>query len=184
VYQLGYRAGAAGVLTWSVAAYLHDWDRLRSGTAVPVVLENRIEGPVYGAEAWATWQVMAPWRLSGGVTALRKDLRLEAGSTDPLGVANPVLANDPGEQWTLRSSHTFAARHEADVMLRRVGALPTPAVPAYTAVDARYGWRLREDLELSLVGRNLFDERHPEFNAAPGRSELQRGIFLHVRWSH
>ena len=26
-------------------------------------------------------------------------------------------------------------------MVRRVAALPEPAVPAYTAVDARYGWR-------------------------------------------
>jgi hypothetical protein len=32
-------------------------------------------------------------------------------------------------------------------------------------------------VKLSLVAQNLLDESHPEFNAAPGRSELERGVF-------
>ena len=34
----------------------------------------------------------------------------------------------------------------------------------------RYGWKLRRDLELSLVGQNLFDKKHAEYGAAPARS--------------
>ncbi len=109
---------------------------------------------------------------------MRKRLRLEPGSTDPVGTANPQLANDPGHQWMLRSSLTLGARHELDAMVRRVARLPNPAVPAYTAVDARYACRPRPHLELSLVAQNLFDASHPEFNAAPARSEFERGVFL------
>jgi iron complex outermembrane receptor protein len=184
VFQLGYRAQLASVLTWSVTAFRHDWDKLRSATALPVFFENRIEGPVYGVETWASWQPLSVWRLSGGLTTLRKDLRLELGSSDPLGPRNPQLADDPERQWMLRSSLTLWRMHELDAVVRHVGALPTPIVPAYTAVDARYAWRLRPDLEVFLLGQNLFDRTHPEFNAAPGRSEFERGVFVGARWSH
>jgi iron complex outermembrane receptor protein len=183
VFELGYRARPIGVLTGSVTAFLHQWDRLRSGTAPPVIIENRIEGPVYGVEGWAAWQVTRAWRLSGGATALRKRLRLEPGSTDPVGTRNPQLANDPGHQWMLRSSLGLGRRHDLDAAVRRVGALPNPSVPAYTAVDARYAWRPRPDLELSLVAQNIFDRSHPEFGAAPGRSEIERDVSLRARWS-
>jgi iron complex outermembrane recepter protein len=184
VTQAGYRTRIAQVLTWSVTAYRHDWTRLRSATAPPVFFENKIEGPAYGLETWATWQALRAWRVSGGVTLLRKALRLEPGSTDMLGPENPSLSNDPGEQWMLRSSFTPWRTHDIDLLVRRVGALPHPIVPAYTAVDVRYGWRLRPDVELAVLGQNVFDRRHPEFNALPGRSEFERGVSVQMRWSH
>jgi iron complex outermembrane receptor protein len=183
VIQIGYRARTAGVLTWSVTAFHHQWDKLRSATAPPVFFENRIEGPVYGVEGWASWQVLSAWRLSGGLTTLRKELRLEPGSTDPQGPHNPQLSNDPDQQWMLRSSLTPWAHHEVDAMVRHVGALPNPSVPAYTAVDVRYAWRVRPDLELSLLGQNLFDRRHGEFNPPASRREFERGLFLRAVWS-
>ena len=182
VFEVGYRGVPVRRLSLSVTGFRHGWDRLRSGTAVPVVIENRIEGPVYGVEGWATWFVADRWRVSGGFSALHKDLRLEPGSTDPVGVANPQLANDPGRHWMARSSLTLG-RHDLDAMVRHVGGLPTPPVPSYTAVDARYALQLRNDLELSLLARNLFDRAHPEFGAAPGRSELGRELLLRARWS-
>jgi iron complex outermembrane recepter protein len=183
VIEGGYRGQPLSVLTTSVTVFLHAWDRLRSGTALPVIIENRIEGPVYGLEAWGTWQATRAWRVSGGLTTFRKRLRLEQGSTDPVGTSNPQLANDPGHQWLLRSSFNFWTSHELDSMVRRVAVLPNPRVPAYTAVDMRYAWRVRPGLELSLLGQNLFDRSHPEFNAAPGRSEIERGVFLRAHWS-
>jgi iron complex outermembrane receptor protein len=184
VFEVGYRGRPLTVLTVSVTAFLQEWDRLRSGTAPPVIIENGIEGPVHGVEAWATWQPTPAWRLSGGLTALRKRLRLEPDSTDPVGTGNPQLANDPGHQWLMRSSLNLAVRHEVDATVRHVGALPNPAVPAYTAVDLRYAWRVHPDLELSLKGQNVFDRRHPEFGAGPRRSEIERGLLVRARWSH
>jgi iron complex outermembrane receptor protein len=183
VMQVGYRARTANVLTWSVTAFHHQWDKLRSATAPPVFFENKIEGPVYGVEGWASWQVLSAWRLSGGLTALRKELRLEPGSADPQGPQNPQLSNDPDQQWMLRSSLNPWANHELDAMVRHIGALPNPSVPAYTAVDVRYAWRVRPDLELSVLGQNLFDRRHGEFNPPASRREFARGVFSAARWS-
>ena len=69
-----------------------------------------------------------------------------------------------------------------ELSARRVGALPNPVVPAYTAVDARLGWRMTPTVELSLTGNNLVDPRHPEWGAAPGRAEMERSWFLKLLW--
>ncbi|HEY8521100.1 MAG TPA: TonB-dependent receptor [Gammaproteobacteria bacterium] len=182
VMEVGYRAEAFARLSYSLTAFRHDWDRLRSGTAVPAVLENRIEGPVEGLEAWATWRVTDAWALRAGLFTLDMDLRLEPGSTDPLGVANDTLANDPERQWSIGSSLDLARGLELDVTVRHVGSLPHPSVPHYTAVDARLGWRARRDLSLALVLQNLFDEGHPEFGPAPVHSEIPRSARLDVSW--
>jgi iron complex outermembrane receptor protein len=60
-----------------------------------------------------------------------------------------------------------------------VGALPNLAIPAYTRLDARLGYRPRSDFEISLAGQNLQGGRHAEFfsvgpypNARIGRSVM------------
>ena len=126
-------------------------------------------------------QPLPRWRLSGGATTLHKGLRLKAGSTDPTGPSE--LGNDPDYQWTLRSSFDLPRRQEFDVMVRRADALPTPNVPAYTAVDLRYGWRVNERVALSIAVRNLLDAAHPEFGAAADRSEIARSMLVQMRWS-
>jgi iron complex outermembrane receptor protein len=185
VFELGYRAQPSSRLSYSVTLFRHEWDRLRSGTTLPLLIQNKIEGPVYGVEAWAAWQVTQGWRLSGGLATLRKHLRLEPGSTDPVGPSNVTLANDPEFQWMLRSSLDLSPTQQLDVMVRRVGALPAPSVPEYTAVDLRYGWRVRPDLELSLAVQNLLDRWHSEFrpsNLQP--NEFERAFFVKLRWAH
>jgi iron complex outermembrane receptor protein len=64
-----------------------------------------------------------------------------------------------------------------------VDALPSPSVPAYTAVDLRYGWHIDDRIEISATVRNLLDAAHAEFNAAPDRSEIGRSMLLQLRWS-
>jgi iron complex outermembrane receptor protein len=182
VVELGYRAQPHAALSYSATLFRHDWDKVRSGTAIPVQLENRIEGDVYGFEAWANWRVTERWELSGGLNTLEKDLVLEPGSTDPAGVANPTLANDADFQWMLRSSLQLPLDLQLDLGVRRVDSLPNPRVPRYTAVDGRLAWARGRDLTLDLSVRNLFDAKHPEFEAAPNRSELPRTVLLTVDW--
>ncbi|HTE13467.1 MAG TPA: TonB-dependent receptor [Burkholderiales bacterium] len=181
VIELGYRAQPTSTFTYSVTAFHHIYDKLRSGQPAPFAnVENKMEGTANGIEAWATFQAARAWRLSGGFTTLHKHLRLKPGSTDPVGPS--ALGNDPDQQWMLRSAFNFTDRHEFDVMVRHVSSLPQPAVPAYTAADARFGWRASRDVEVSLTLQNLFDREHAEFGVAPGRSEYQRGVFLKLLW--
>jgi len=193
ILEVGYRGQPLSAVSFSITAFYHDYDHLRSlepapgGTCVSLaapgntcVLGNLIEGTSKGVEAWGAYQVMRAWRLSGGVVFLDLDLERKPGSLDPTG---PVaLGNDPAYQWQLRSSHNLTDKHELDILVRSIGALPGPDVPAYTAVDVRLGWRLIRDVELSLTLQNLFDSSHPEFGAPATRSEYQRGVFLKLSW--
>jgi iron complex outermembrane receptor protein len=182
VVEVGWRAQPSSVLTYSVTAFHNNWDRLRSGQLPPdAQVQNMIDGETFGVEAWATWQVTPSWRLTGGTTLLRERLRVQPGSTDPVGPS--ALGNDPTHQWTLRSAWELTPALEVDVSLRRTAALPDPAVPAYSAVDVRLGWQARSDLSLSLVARNLLDRQHPEFGAAAGRSEIARSLFVQATWA-
>lgn len=181
VYELGYRAQPTSAISVSATIFWNDWDKLRSGQPPPDArVQNMIDGTTHGAEIWATWQVTPEWRLSGGLTTLRENLRLKPGSTDPDGPSQ--LGNNPDHQWVLRSAFSLPLRQELDVAVRRVAALPLPAVPAYTAVDLRYGWRVSPSVEVSLTAQNLLDAEHAEFGVAPGRSEIGRSVLLRVKW--
>jgi iron complex outermembrane receptor protein len=181
VLEVGYRAEVSDRVTYSVTLFHHDWDKLRSGTSLPVQLENKIEGPVQGVEAWAAWRVTPSWQLSAGFNTVDKDLRLEPGSTDPVGVNNETLANDADYQWVMRSTTTLRHNVELDVRARHVESLPNPAVPAYTAVDATLLWPIRQRLSLLVGVENLFDPSHPEYGPAASRSELGRAAYVELR---
>jgi iron complex outermembrane receptor protein len=177
VFELGYRAQPVTSLSYSVTAFRHDWRHVRGATSppLPLFLDNSIRGLVNGVETWAAVQPVRSWRLSGGFTSLHEKLTAGPGN-------NAELANDPDQWWTLRSSHQPSDRQEFDLMVRRVGSLRLQGVPAYTAVDARWGWRVARDAELSLTLRNLLDREHAEFGAPPGRSEFGRSFFLKLLW--
>ena len=55
-------------------------------------------------------------------------------------------------------------------------------IPAYTELDARLSWHIRDSLEWSLVGRNLLDGVHPEIGAAPSRREIERSLHTKIDW--
>ena len=182
VVELGYRAQPRHDLNFSATLFRYGWDHLRSGQSPPnAQVQNQIDGSSYGLEAWGRWQALNWLQLSAGVDLLRKDLAAAPGSGDPTGPS--ALGNDPEQQWQLRASMQLPQQQSLELGLRRVGALPNPAVPAYTALDLSYIWNVRQGLELSVIGQNLADARHPEIDAYPARSEFARSVFVQLRWS-
>jgi iron complex outermembrane receptor protein len=181
-YELGYRAQPSTAWSWSITLFHEDYDRLRSvrPQAGGAVFANAIEGRSTGVETWATWRIHPRWKLAGGLTAMHERLRVKPGSLDVGGVA--ALGNDPSAWWSLRSLVDLTPQHEFDVTIRHVGALPNPAVPAYTAVDARLAWRPDPRWEIALVLQDLFDRAHPEWGVPGARAEIERGAFLRVQW--
>jgi iron complex outermembrane receptor protein len=181
VAEIGYREQLAAV-SWSLTAYYRDGDRLLSREPTPegFQVQNRIDDTTTGLEAWGTWRVLKSWRLTAGMVQQNKKLELENGSMSLGGTA--ALGNDPNNWWMLRSLLDITPLHEFDVMLRRVGSLASPHVPAYIAVDARFGWQVLDSLEFSVTGNNLVDPHHPEWGASPSRAELDRSVFAELLW--
>ena len=184
VFEVGYRDQPLPQATYSISLFHNIYDKLRSVEPAPgggVVLGNKMEGTANGLEAWGSYQAASNWRLSAGAFFLRQHLRLKPDSGDTNVSA---AGNDPAHQWLLRSSLDLSNSTELDIRVRRVGALPNPSVAAYTAVDVRYAWRLLRELELALVGPNLFASSHAEFGNAATRSELARGAYLKLKWNY
>lgn len=192
VYELGYRAQPASTVSYSATAFYSQYDGLRTreitpgGAAgiFPLVSGNKATGHTDGVEAWGGWRPVRAWRLSGGLVIQTQRLRLEPDSTDTNTATTgvPALGNDPSHYWTLRSSFDVSEDQQFDLAVRNVGALPNPATPAYTAVDARFGWRVRRDLEWSVLVQNLFDREHIEFGTPGTASEAARAVFLKAVW--
>src|SRR6266702_1160288 len=183
VFEVGYRAQPSPRATYSISLFHNIYDRLRSVepvSATSVVLGNKMEGTGDGIEAWGTYQAAKNWRLSAGGFFLRQRLRLKPDSGDTTGVS--AAGNDPKRQFMLRSSLNLPDSAELDVGIRYVAALPNPSVSAYTAVDIRVAWRLQRELELSVVGQNLFKPSHAEFVATNMNNEMARGGYVKLKW--
>lgn len=181
-YELGYRRrfGAGSV---SVSAYYNAYDELRSFETTPVgglplTFGNTMKGATYGVETWGNYLVTDWWRLSAGVNLMHKELSFMDGSRDIIGTQ--AAGNDPSYQFSLRSSVNLTPQLELDMGLRKVGALPNPAVPDYLSLDARIGWTVSRNLDLSVTASNLLDDRHPEFGPGLSRSDFGRSVYFAV----
>ncbi|MDB5772767.1 MAG: TonB-dependent receptor [Burkholderia sp.] len=185
VVEVGYRVQPTSDVTFSTTAFYAFYDKLRTiegnASGLDRVFSNKAEGRTRGLEMWGSWQATPDWRLSSGLVAQNIKTQLKPGSTDTSGTTG--LANsDPSHHWLLRSSYDISENKELDLTVRRVGSLRRPLVPAYTAMDVRFGWKLRQNLEFSVVGQNLLDPSHPELGGAPARSEFERSVFLKLLW--
>lgn len=181
-YELGYRAQPTPRASYSISTFYNVYDELRSLEPIgggAFVLGNKMEGETYGAELWGNYRLLDWWRLSAGYTYLKERLRFQADSGD---TALRGAGNDPAYQIAARSSMDLVHNLEFDATVRVIDSLPNPHVPGYTALDARLGWKVRKDLDISLIGNNLLDSHHPEFGAASASSDLGRTVYGRIQW--
>ena len=132
-----------------------------------------------GVEFTTSVQVAPWWQAHGSYAYHWKEFTFDPGSRDPTGGASE--ANDPNHLFKLRS-YMNAGPFEFDVFLRAVGALPQPAVDAYSEMDARLGWRVRPGWDLALIGTNLLSPRHLEFRAGTAPELYERAVSVRSTW--
>lgn len=185
-YELGYRVRVNERLSVGLAAFYNDYRRLigvgndvrfvpgtPAGTAESR-WRNNLEGETHGGEITVVALPLPTVRLTAGYALLLASIEGSA--------AAPTIENgSPRHQASLRAGWDFFANAGVDALLRHVSAIES--VPAYTTADLRLAWRLRPALELSLIGRNLFDDRHPEQASAPlaPAAEAPRGVMGRIR---
>jgi iron complex outermembrane receptor protein len=185
VFEIGHRAQASAMLTYSITLFHSRLDDLRGGRLAPgggVFISNEVKGTTSGIEAWALLQATDKWRLTAGLLELRQDLRAKNGSGDLSGPAN--LGNDPRHTVKLRSAYRVTEAIDFDVSWRYVSSLSyLTTVPAYQATDIRIAWRPRRELELALTGTNVFDRAHVEFDEHGFPAVIPRTVYAQLRWS-
>ena len=184
-YELGYRANPTANTAISISAFYNEYEAIRTVastpvTVVPFFFANDGEGRTSGVEAWGSWDVSTGWRLSAGVSTLDKEFELKPGRTDISGLA--ATGDDPSYQILLHSQADVTDSLELDVRLRAVDQLEPSGVDGYVEADARVGWRLNDDIELSLTGQNLLDERRLETADPSRRRVFGRSAYAALRW--
>jgi iron complex outermembrane receptor protein len=186
VYELGYRGQPTSSTSFSIAAFRASYDHLRTQEIAPsrtfLVFANGMKGTTSGIEMWGSYRPTRKWRLSAGFTTLNADFELEPWSNDQAGLIGQQT-RDPRRSWRFRSSYDLSRQSELDLIARHVSSSANPTVPAYSAVDIRYGWKPRPGWELSVTGSNLLGSGHGEFSNIATRTEVGRGVFIKVSTS-
>jgi len=189
VYELGYRGELSRNLSYSVTRFKAIYDHLQTlklsppppGAPTAIVFGNDMDGRANGLETWGTYQVQSWWRLSAGYTWLKETLQLKPGGVDR--TAPSAAGKNPEHTWQVRSSFNLTPQHEFDISVRHVSSLTSPdSIPAYTAIDARFGWKIQRNLELSVIGTNLFGSEHTEYGSSLYRAEIPSSVFVKLVW--
>lgn len=185
VFEAGYRSQPVARVSWSITAFYSEYDKLRTlelnAPAPGLVFKNMAEADTYGLEVWGSWQPFSTWRLHGGFALQKIDVRLKPGSLD-LSNTTGLANGDPDYSWMVRSTYSISENLELNSTLRHVAQVEGFKLPSYTALDLHLSWAVMQKLELSLVGQNLLGGDHAEFGAAPGRSEIESGVFAKLVW--
>jgi iron complex outermembrane receptor protein len=185
-YETGYRLRPHPRASLDVAWFVNDYDKLRSQElpsrlGFVIELGNTLNAVTTGVEAAGTVQLLERWRVHGSYTYLHGEFTRDPESRDVSGGVSE--ANDPPFHFSVRSYFDLPHGLALDWAFRHVAARPSPAVPAYSSLDLRFGWAARPGWELSLVGQNLLDDSHPELGSAgPRRLEFQRGVYVRSIW--
>ena len=149
---------------------------------LPAQFRNSLYGNTAGGEIAPEWRPASFWRLRGSYSFLHMDLHKVP---DAIVAQTPeaVEGSSPQDEVSIDSSFDLPRRLQLDLVYRYVSALPALNVPAYSTGDVRLAWRLKKHLELSVVGRNLFQPSHIEDVYDPGPPiGIVRNVFASVAW--
>ncbi|MGA1870699.1 MAG: TonB-dependent receptor plug domain-containing protein [bacterium] len=196
-YEVGYRIQFSKSFSLDSAFYMNEYENLT------IYRYNAAEAKNNGVELSASWKALPWWHLSASYTYLHMDVsqNFQPPPADPnyphhhdpnFPDAPPPgpppfdispETSSPNHQFVIRSSMDLYQNVELDLDLRYVDNLDI-YVDSYWELDARLGWNPRKDIELSLVGQNLFHDHHPEFLShgflpfsAGKDSEVERSIY-------
>jgi iron complex outermembrane receptor protein len=184
-YEAGYRRRPNDWMSVDIAAFVNDYDDLRSqelpsAAGQPFLLANGLNARTSGIEVATTATITHRVQTHASYSFLHERFSRDATSTDASNGANE--ANDPSHLFAIRASADLTHAFEADAAVRYASRLPQPAVSAYAELTARFGWHPRTAWDLSIIGQNLLHDRHEEFAAGTPRELFERGVYVRTTW--
>ncbi len=179
-YEVGYRGQVTDKLFAAVTGFYNDYDELLTleGGITP---GNGATGEGTGGEAWLRWSALENLSFTGSYSYIDLDAELKPGSTaDPVATIDSIQGATPRTQASLWASLNLGGGVEIDLGVRYVDKLQAPSVSSYTVADVRLGYKPSEDLELAVVGQNLFEDHH--FEGGLGSSQVEQGVYGLATW--
>ncbi len=180
-YELGYRFQASSRLDFDLAAFYNAYDRLNNLDDIRFdpATKQLLIGTTYSGEASA-WgvELAMDWRPLDSVSIKANYSYLNTRSSVLGIVSNQDTA--PKHKAVLSTAYQLGRQWELDLTGRYVSRIELLAVGAYFGLDARLAWKPLDNLEISLVGQNLLDSSHPEFDERTFETiptEIERSLY-------
>ena len=149
---------------------------------LPAEFGNGLLGTTKGVEIAPEWRPIHFWRLRASYSYLQMDIKKSPNSLD-VGSAPGINGSSPKHEVMVQSGFDISKRFSLDVDYRYISALPGQMVAAYSTAGANFGWRFAEHFRLSVVGQNLLQPHHAEFNGEPGPIvEIKRSAYGQITW--
>lgn len=197
-YEAGYRTLVAPTLYVDVAGFYNVYNDIvglgapsistgsypvAASTLFTFQYQNEIRGNTHGFEIAPDWKPSSWWRLKGSYSYVHIFVGNRAGFTSST-TAKTYNGSSPTHEAVVESEFDLPKRFEFDQIYRYVSALPAQQVRAYHTADARLGWHMRPNLELSVTGQNLLQPHHVEFGIDPPPNVfIRRSVFAKLVWT-
>jgi iron complex outermembrane recepter protein len=180
--EIGYRTLLGRGLYIDVSAFYNKYNDLYGygpGTAffetspapahlvLQLPLANALRGDTDGIEIAPDWKPFRWGEIKGSYSFLQIAVHDKPGFTDNLNTVSDN-GSSPHHQVELQPLFNLPKKIEFDATYRYVSSLSAQAVKAYQTADFRLGWLPYRGFEISFVGQNLFQPRHPEFGGDDG----------------
>jgi len=196
-YEFGYRVRPASRLYVTFASFFNVLDDTLStelGTAfveasppparliLPVSFRNGLHGNSAGVETTVDARLAPWWRLIGNYSYLNVSMTPNPGSRDVSQERRyeGLLAH---HQWEIGSSWDVRDGWMVDGTVRYVSAIQGGPIPRYVTANLRVARQIRRQVELAVVGQNLFDNHHAEWPSGSGANvEVQRSVSARLTW--
>ncbi|MCP4691062.1 MAG: TonB-dependent receptor, partial [Desulfobacterales bacterium] len=139
-------------------------------------LKNSGEARTRGVEVAVNYSPLDWWRLQfeySWFSVTQSDNAMDVGGSSP------------EHKFGLRSAMDLPCNLELDVWPRYMDELSSLGIDSYITLDIRLGWRPTEDLEFSLVGRNLLEKERAEFKDMHSpliSTMVERGVYGKITW--
>lgn len=195
-YELGMRSSPTKEFYWDIATFYNRYNHLdgflpRSPGIDPVTglfvlpfqFVNGVVADTVGGEFTTSLQLTDAWQLRAAYSLIAIDVDAAPG----------VTLSDP-TQGTVRNIAYFHSSWDIgndidfDLMGRWVDSMKTGNIPSYFEIDTRIAWRPNDVFEFSLIGRNLLDCAHPEYEsdvyAGALATEVQRELYGQAVWRY
>jgi iron complex outermembrane receptor protein len=199
-FEIGYRAQMSKRLSLDIVTFTSYYQGLPTQEpgepfftaepppahlVLPLFADGNAHGQTYGVEGFANWSVSKRWKLSPGYSFIHMNVAGNPGSQDPN--AGQIVNDTPRHKFQIRSFLNLTRRLDWDSSLSYVGPLAAgegAPTPGYDRLDTRFGWRIGEFVELSIVGQNLLTPRYAEFRDEDGtlHSLVTRKVFGKITW--
>ncbi|MBX7143190.1 MAG: TonB-dependent receptor [Oligoflexia bacterium] len=194
-YEAGYRTQILDKASLDIATFFNHYDKLASLEPlsspfvsqtqdgipyidVPFSVQNKLNGRIYGGEVALDVRPFDWWRLVGSYSHFNIQIYRDTDSQDAGFEA--VESQTSRNQMALRSQINLPHNVELDAALRYASDVEAFNIDSYVAVDARLGWHASQNLELAIVGQNLFNAGHLEYTSNlvnTARTEVERAFF-------